>query len=358
MKINRVKDSPIIKTYDIIPSSLDMKVDGVFNAGVTLYNNETLLILRVAESVVSQNETELKIPILKGNKLEVITLDKNKDKDRYDFSDKRCIWEEEGGRRKIAYLTSISHFRRARSKDGINFIIDEKPWIYPEGQYETWGIEDSRITQIDGTFYINYTAVSEKGACTALITTQDFESFERKAIIFSPENKDVTIFPEKINGSYYALNRPVTYAIGNPDIWLAKSPDLLHWGEQIHLLGIGSEMERWDNGRIGAGAVPFKTDKGYLEIYHAADKDNRYCLGALLLDEKDPGKILAISKKPILSPEADYEVNGFFGNVVFTCGLIYYEDKGEVWIYYGCADETMGLAIMSIEDIFKELETV
>lgn len=158
-----------------------------------------------------------------------------------------------------------------------------------------------------------------------------------------------------IGGSYVAFNRPVPSAIGNPEMWIAKSPDLIHWGEQKHFCGLNIEDEdAWDNGRIGGGAVPFLTERGWVKIYHAANKEDRYCLGAFLLDKDDPSKVLAKTRQPILTPEADYEVDGFFGNVVFTCGCLV-KDR-VVSIYYGAADDKICRADCTIDDIFEAME--
>jgi predicted GH43/DUF377 family glycosyl hydrolase len=221
----------------------------------------------------------------------------------------------------------------------------------PETKEEAWGMEDPRITKIDEVYYISYTAVSRYGAAAALISTKDFITFTRHGIIFLPENKDITIFPEKIRGKYYAFNRPVPKSFGTPDIWLAESEDLLHWGKYRHFYEVSETG--WDNGRVGGGAPPIRTEKGWLKIYHAADSNDRYCLGAFLLDLEDPAKILAKSQLPLLEPEAEYEINGFFGNVVFTCGCLLEEDK--LRIYYGAADDSICLAEISLQDLYRHL---
>ena len=208
-------------------------------------------------------------------------------------------------------------------------------------------------TEIDNKYYINYTAVTRHGAATSLVSTDDFESYERHGIIFAPENKDVTIFPQKINGKYVTFNRPVPCAIGAPDMWIAESKDLIHWGNQKHFYGCTDE-EAWDSGRVGGGAVPFLTEKGWVKIYHAADKDDRYCLGAFLLDKDDPMKILGKTNDPILEPEAIYEKEGFFGNVVFTCGCLF--EDGIVKIYYGAADDKICRADIKIDEIFALMD--
>lgn len=350
--MNREAKNPIITIKDVKPSFDNMKVEGVFNAGATIYNGETILLLRVAESVISENESILNIPLLDSNNSIVIKEIKKTD-DRYDFYDSRVLYFK--GTNNTAYLTSISHLRLARSIDGINFVVDEKPTIFPKDKMEAWGIEDPRITKIDEDYYINYTAVSKYGAATALIKTRDFETFERLGIIFPPENKDVCIFPEKINGKYVAYHRPVPKAFGNPDIWTAVSDNLRYWGEHTHFLGV-SENDNWDNGRIGGGAPSFKTDKGWVHIYHASDKNHRYCLGAFLTPLDNPNKIIARTKNPLLAPEEEYEVNGFFGNVVFTCGVTINNDN--VNIYYGAADDKVCLFKCTIQEIMELMDEV
>lgn len=109
----------------------------------------------------------------------------------------------------------------------------------------------------------------------------------------------------------------------------------------------------WNGGRIGGGAVPFRIEEGWLEIYHGATKDNRYCLRAVLLDSEEPFRIIAKSEKPIMKPHADYELNGYFSNVVFTCGVLFEEDR--VKIYYGAADTYIAYAETKLEDILNSL---
>lgn len=356
----RCIQNPLILPKDVKPSREEFQVDGVFNCGVIKYQDEIILLCRVAESVKKsekekQQKNRIKIPIIKEKdgkiKVDIILMDK-KDYPSYDFSDSRSIWIHQEKGQKIKYLTSLSHFRIARSKDGVHFTISDTPDIFPEYK-KAWGIEDPRITQIEDTYYITYTAVSQHGAAAALMTTKDFRVFSRKGIIFAPENKDVVIFPEKINGFYYALNRPVPSAIGTPDMWLARSANLIHWGEQRHFLGINKNCS-WVNGRIGSGAVPIKTESGWLIIYHAADKKNRYCLGAMLLSLKQPEKILSMLSEPILSPETEYEKKGFFGEVVFTCGAVLESDN--LSVYYGAADDKICRADYSLKNLLEELE--
>jgi predicted GH43/DUF377 family glycosyl hydrolase len=189
------------------------------------------------------------------------------------------------------------------------------------------------------------------GISLCLASTTDFRTFKKHGVIFQPDNKDVAIFPEKISGKYYALHRPSSVYSGKSEIWIAESDNLKYWGMHRYLMGI--REGGWDSGRIGGGAVPFLTAKGWIEIYHGADKNQRYCLGAVLLDKNEPWRIIARSRKPLMEPLDEYEKKGFFGDVVFSCGVIYKD--GIVGIYYGASDECMCYAECSIEYIYENL---
>lgn len=348
MSIYRAVQNPIIKPEDVKPSRSDFKVVCVFNAGVTRFNNEVLLLMRVAE-IPLNNEPDIELVPVFDPDQETLIIKKfdKKDKD-IDFSDSRFVRTETE-----QYLTSISHFRIARSKDGINFEIDERPAMFPTNIFEKFGIEDPRITYIDGKYYINYSAISNiTGVTTCLASTEDFKTFTRHGCIFTPDNKDIAIFPEEINGKYYAFNRPASAEYGRRDMWISESPDLVCWGNHRFLME--AREGYWDDGRIGCSAVPFRIEEGWLEIYHGSSKDNRYCLGAALLDANEPWKVLARSERPVIEPETEYELKGFFGNVIFNCGVLYEENK--VKIYYGAADTCIAYAEIDFKDILKILK--
>ena len=346
--IIRSEKNPIIRPEDIKPSSPDFKVICVFNCGVAKLNGETLLLMRVAEVPECDCDDLVKVPYL-DDKTNLIFIKELKKTDyNIDYSDPRVIKTPEKN-----YLTSISHFRIARSKNGIDFSIDEKPAMFPEKIYERFGIEDPRITEIDGKYYIGYSAVSDiTGITICLASTVDFVTFDRHGVIFLPDNKDFALFPEKFGGKYLALHRPSSTDFGMKSIWISQSEDLLSWGD--HKILMTGNKGFWDDGRIGCGAVPFKTGEGWLEIYHGASKDGKYCLGAILLDTDDPSKIITRSADPILEPEEIYEKNGFMDNIVFTCGALL--ENGIVKIYYGAADMYIAYAEIKIEDILKKLK--
>jgi len=346
MSVFRLPENPIIKPSDIKPLRKDFEITGVFNAGVTRYKEEVVLLLRVAERPIGQHPNERAIAIYDVARKEVVKKIFSKDDLTIDFSDPRMtITPTE------KYLTSLSHLRVARSKDGVNFIIEDDYALFPSNKYETFGLEDPRISLIEGVYYINYVTVSPLGVTTCLASTKDFQSFERHGVIFCPDNKDVILFPEKIDGKYYALHRPVTPLFEKYEIWLAESPDLRCWGNHRYLMG--TRKGCFDSVKLGGSAVPFKIDKGWLEVYHGVDESNRYCLGAVLLDAKEPWKVLGRSKSAILTPETDYELEGFYGNVVFTCGLLC--EEGKLKIYYGVADTSIAYAEIDLDDVVKDL---
>lgn len=346
MKVFRYGNNPIISPENIKPSQEGWEVVGVFNPGVTIFNDEILLLVRVAERPILDDDNIVLAPYIEAENGEIKYYEFSKNDPKVNFSDSRVIYVND-----VMYLTSISHFRIARSKDGVNFYIDDKPTIFPEGKLEEYGIEDPRITLIDGVYYITYSAVSSQGICTCLIKTHDFVNFERLGAIFCPDNKDVVIFPEKINGKYYALHRPSSGSRKQNDIWMADSPDLISWGSHRFLIGVRNG--KWDSGRVGGSLVPFKTDKGWLEIYHGATVDHRYCLGALLLDLNEPWKIIGRSENPIMEPETTYEKQGFFGNVIFSCGGLL--ENGILKLYYGASDMYVAYAELQVNDILSSL---
>lgn len=346
MTILRSVLNPIITPRNVNASSTDWEVIGVFNAGVAKYQDEIILLLRVAERPINSNPEVYLTPVYNAisNQMIVETIVKS---DSCDFSDVRVIKTPEKN-----YLTSISHFRVARSQDGIHFDIDDHPTVLPGTIYESYGIEDPRITQIEDTYYITYSAISEYGICTGLMTTKDFVSFKREGNVFHPDNKDVVIFPKQVDNRYYALHRPSCSHYGKPEMWIAESNDLRLWGNHRHLAEV--RQGYWDDGRIGASAVPFEIEEGWLEIYHGADKNNRYCIGALLLDKHEPWKIISRSEKPFMEPEQLFETEGFFGNVIFPCGVLY--ENNLVKIYYGASDTSIGLAVATIDQIMESLK--
>jgi predicted GH43/DUF377 family glycosyl hydrolase len=294
--VERFVGNPIITNKDI-PAPCNT----VFNAAATVYKNEYILLVRV-EGVEG----------------------------------KSTLWI-------------------ARSKNGKNFEMDKKPALFrsnkePFRTYEKRGLEDPRIIKVDGIYYIIYTAYSHYSPRLALAKTEDFKHFERIALISEPVNKNAVIFPKKFGGRYVRFDRPMATGIAT---WVSYSYDLIHWGDSTVIFE--TRPGYWDADKVGPGAPPIRTKKGWLLIYHGVKNTSAgpiYRLGVALFDLNNPAKIIGRSEEPILSPTEEYERIGDVPNVIFTCGAILEKD-GEVKIYYGACDTYICLAITHIDDLLS-----
>jgi predicted GH43/DUF377 family glycosyl hydrolase len=245
-----------------------------------------------------------------------------------------------------------SAFVRAVSTDGIHFKVDSNPCLTPDQHgewltYVQWGIEDARITALEGNFYLLYTGYSPHLPLVMLAQTKDFEKYNILGPITEPSNKDAVLFPEKIDGFYWKLDRPT--AENKREIWISRSPDLLHWGWYKFLMQ--GESGTWENDKIGASSPPLRTKEGWLLLYHGVRGfgiSSIYRLGVVLLDLERPWKVKGKCKAPILSPEKDYERQGDVPNVIFSNGWIV-EDSQEVKIYYSGADTNVCLATTNVD---------
>ncbi|MEA3448766.1 MAG: glycoside hydrolase family 130 protein [Bacteroidota bacterium] len=244
---------------------------------------------------------------------------------------------------------------KAVSQDGFEFKVDPKPFMLPAisgmfAEYEAYGIEDPRITFIDGEYLITYSAYSQHGVRIALAKTRDFETIERVSLITQADYRNVVIFPEKFNGLYARLDRPHS-EISPWSMWISYSPDLTYWGESKLIM---KPMQyHWDEMKIGPGAPPIKTKKGWLNIYHGVFPTmdgSVYRLGVALHDLKDPSKVIAVGDEWILQPEEIYELTGYVHNVVFTCGAVP-EVDGTLKLYWGGADKVMCAGTARIDEL-------
>jgi predicted GH43/DUF377 family glycosyl hydrolase len=326
----RFGQNPILRPGDLCPSVEGMEVTCLLNPGVFRYQNKTWLLVRVAERP-AQVPGKTSFPILSPDgRLEVLEF--NSGDSRLDLSDPRVINFD--GR---DYLTTLSHLRLLASTDGVHFAEPGNcPPLMGTGELETYGIEDCRVAKIGETYCMTYTQVSSHGVGVGLRTTRDWKTFAHQGMILPPHNKDCALFDEKIGGKYYALHRPSSPELGGNYIWLAESPDLVHWGH--HRCLVHSRKGYWDSARVGAGAAPIRTGKGWLEIYHDLD---------------EPWRVLARSETPIMEPLASYEREGFFGEVIFTNGHLVEGDR--ITLYYGAADSVICAAHLSIQSILDSL---
>ncbi|HIJ52519.1 MAG TPA: glycosidase [Planctomycetes bacterium] len=251
--------------------------------------------------------------------------------------------------------TGRSIIGAAESEDGFNFKARPGPFMVPAkeptfSEYEEFSIEDPRITPLEGAYYITYSAYSRHGVRTGLAKTSDFESLERVAFITQADYRNTVLFPEKIDGRYARLDRPHS-DISPWSIWISYSPDLRHWGDSKLIMK--SAPYHWDQAKIGPGAPPIRTDKGWLSIYHGVfpTMDGHvYRLGVALHKLDDPSVILGVGDRWILQPEDEWEIVGYVHNVVFTCGAVP-EDDGTLKLYWGGADKVMCAGTAVIDEL-------
>ncbi|MFO7287484.1 MAG: glycosidase, partial [Gammaproteobacteria bacterium] len=204
---------------------------------------------------------------------------------------------------------------------------------------------------------IAYTAFSRGGPLVSLAATEDFKSFERLGAVMTPEDKDAALFPERIGGRWALIHRPVpagALSLG-AHIWISFSPDLKHWGDHEILLR-ARQGGWWDANKIGLSPPPLKTDEGWLICYHGVRTTAAGCLyrlGLALLDLEDPRKVIRRSSEWVFAPRESYERAGDVSDVVFPCGWTLVD--GEIRMYYGCADTSIGLATANLSDLLDWL---
>jgi len=240
----------------------------------------------------------------------------------------------------------------ARSSDGYKFEVAPKPLMTPSDEYDEYGVEDPRITYIDGDYLITYNAYSQYGVRVGLARTKNFSQIEKVAYITQPDLRNVVIFPEKIGKYFVRLDRPHT-ELTRWSIWISYSKDLIHWGQSKIVLR--PQVYHWDAMKLAPGAPPIKTEKGWLNIYHGVFKTMAgavYRLGAALHDLKDPAKIIGVGDRWILEPEDPWERVGYVPNVVFSCAAVPEED-GTVKIYWGGADTVMCIGMANIHELVE-----
>lgn len=270
------------------------------------------------------------------------------------------------------------------------------PIIVPEHEYEKHGVEDPRITKIGDTFYILYTAYDGYNARVALITTKNMIHFEKHGLI-SPQmtyadaedifnktgvsekyiffesqikeingpgimlwEKDAVLFPEKINGKFAMLHRILP---GIQIAYFESFTDLnnKYWKKYLSELNKHVVLDPkypHENRYIGSGCPPIKTGDGWLLIYHTVEitlTDRIYHASAALLDLEHPEKEISRLKQPLFSPDKTWEKKGVMNNVVFPTGAVVKGD--DLYIYYGAADDCIGLKIVSISELLTELKS-
>lgn len=277
-----------------------------------------------------------------------------------------------------------------KSGDGVHFdTVSNRPVFtgsdlgFPGGS-----VEDARVVNIDGTFYLCYALQPYRFDCwptgiavpdyytenypewdrnntppmstrSGIAVSQDGFHFRQLCYTTPPEidDRDNALFPEKINGRFALLRRPMQY-VGReygteiPGIWISLSDDLRAWSKP-ELVAV-AENPSWEGLKIGAAATPLKTEAGWLVLYHGVDAQSVYRVGAMLLDSKDPRKVIARTKDPAMQPETYYEKHGLvINNTVFpTANLIH---NGLMYIYYGCCDTCISLATVPVDHMIDTI---
>ncbi len=256
-------------------------------------------------------------------------------------------------------LDWVSRIGYAASLDGIHWNRMRRPVLEPKDAWDARGIEDPRLTEIEGVFYMAYTAYGSRpggpGAAThagggvlpMIARSSNLITWERIGpMVTGEDNKDHVLFPRRIRGKYIALHRRP------PQVWLAESEDLIHWPEEGMRPIFGPRSENgWDSLRVGGGGVPIETEHGWLVIYHAYDPEHIYRLGVCLLDLENPAILLHRPLDFIFEPSELWELRGDVANVVFSCANPVVGDT--VYVFYGGADHVIGLATVGFAELLE-----
>jgi predicted GH43/DUF377 family glycosyl hydrolase len=254
-------------------------------------------------------------------------------------------------------LDWTSRIGYAVSADGQHWNRLREPVLAPCDDTDDRGVEDPRLVEIDGTFYMTYTAYgshfqgrgkpthSGGGILPMVARSSNLLTWERLGPIVSGEdNKDHVLFPRKLGGRFAALHRRY------PNVWLAYSDDLRNWREADMAPVYGPRPNNeWDAMSVGSNGPPIETPHGWLCINHAYDHQHVYRMGVTLLDLEDPSKVIRRPKKPVFWPEQLWELRGDVPNVVFSCANPVRD--GQVYLFYGGGDHVIGLATCSLDDM-------
>lgn len=284
---------------------------------------------------------------------------------RNDYGSTAADWADWVGGRKEQQPVLKTNVGLAYSDDGVHWEVQPKPCfeLHDEEQ-KIRRAYDPRLTVIENRCYMCFAVDTFYGVRGGIAVTEDFDRWEVLSMT-TPDNRNMVLLPDRIGGNFVRFERPFpVYGRGGGetfDFWMSESPDMVYWGKPR--LVLGAEKVPFCNAKIGPGAPPVKTGKGWLTTFHATYKDpemylvtwerewhKAYHAGLMLLDLEDPSKIVGMYQKPILPPEKDYEVKGFRGSVIFPGGMIL-EDDGEVKIYYGAADTVECLATGHVDDL-------
>ena len=250
----------------------------------------------------------------------------------------------------------MPHIYLGHSKDAVNWQFDPEkiPFTNEKGEpFMPIYAYDPRLVKVEDTYYIIW-CQDFYGAAIGMAKTTDFKTFTRLENPFLPYNRNAVLFPRKINGNFVMLSRPCDNghtAFG--DIFLSESRDMEFWGRHRHVMGRSENW--WESLKIGGGAAPIETDKGWLMLYHGVVNTCNgyvYSIGAAILDINEPSKVLHRCANYILAPTEWYEERGFVPNVCFPCATLHDPETGRIAIYYGCADSYVGIAFTTVQELY------
>ncbi|MEN1680957.1 MAG: glycosidase [Planctomycetota bacterium] len=291
------------------------------------------------------------------------------------------VWLDDDGTFQMLYRAAgddedhVIRFGLATSKDGVHFSrTGSEPILSPSIDGPDAGcIEDPRIVRLDGHYYITYAyrahfpgqywkqadnsafnprdaslppLFGENLTASGLLVSDDLRTYRRLGRITRPDvdDRDVILFPARVGGRYAMLHRPMQW-VGEPHgtqypgIWISLSDSLLSWPESRLLARNEFAWER----KLGGATPPLWTEDGWFTLYHAVDEKGVYRVGAMLLDLESPWVVTARTREPIMEPEHDYEWRGLYPHgVVFPTANVVKD--GVIYIYYGCSDQTIGVA--------------
>lgn len=238
-----------------------------------------------------------------------------------------------------AYQSCIGY---AVSADGLTWNRLEQPVIVPhQGTDDYRGVEDPRVTPMDGQFYMTYTAFGSNSYFPMIARSDNLITWEDVGPLERAENKDHVLFPEKIDNCYVILHRR------RKNIWIGYSDDLLNWKDHQIIMPPRADND-WDSVSIGANGVPIRTEHGWLLFYHGYGPTYIYRHSVALLDLEDPAQVIHRPAGYLFEPQETWEIRGDVPNAVFSCTNIVVGDK--VYVYYAGADRLIGLATIPLAD--------
>ena len=237
----------------------------------------------------------------------------------------------------------VSRIGYAVSTDGLHWNRLDEPVMSPHrGREDYRGVEDPRVTPLEGAFYMTYTAYGANSYYPMIARSENLITWEDVGPLEKAENKDHLLFPEKVGGRYVILHRRSKH------IWIGFSDDLVNWGDHQVLMPPRPENS-WDAVSIGGNGLPIKTDHGWLLFYHGYSKDIVYRHSVAMLDLEGPTKVIHRPLGMIFEPQETWEIKGDVNNALFSCSNNVIGD--EVWFYYAGGDRVIGLATAKLADV-------